>query len=55
MSACTSVFASAASTAARSPAEISAVTALRRSGSLMVMTATWSSTCTRTRSDIASG
>ena len=37
-------FIAIASTAARNAAEISNVTALRRSGSLMVMTATWWST-----------
>ncbi len=40
MTACTSVFASAAMIAARRAAEISAVTALRRSGSLTVTVAT---------------
>src|SRR6478735_7051158 len=51
MSACTSGPASAASTAARKAADISAVTALRRSGSLTVMRATRSFTWTSTGSD----
>ena len=42
--ACTSGLASAASTDARRAAEISLVTALRRSGSVTVIGATWSST-----------
>src|ERR1700761_3502330 len=47
--ACTSGSASACSMADRNCAEISLVTALRRSGSLTVTSATWSSTLYKTR------
>jgi hypothetical protein len=49
--ACTPGSASASSTAARSSADISLVTALRRSGSLTVMSATWLSTLDNTKPD----